>query len=143
MGLREISYSRFRVHQYDPADMEQATSFPLPFNPGVQIKGYGTEIDEPAGQIVIEDFLPGTEFNWQFAHDEMQYCISGQAEIEFFHPPLYSDSVKAQLGPGSMYLLPQGGRMQIKVIGDEPYRHICFCYPGPRYPFPPAASIGK
>ena len=141
MGLAGIEYSRFRVHHFKESDMEAATEFPLPFNPGVTIKGYGTEVDEPAGQIVIEDFLPGSKFSWQFAHDEMQYAISGRAHIMFYHPPLYSDVVEADLGPGSMYLLPNGGRMEIEVVGDEPYRHVCFCFPGPKYPFPPAASM--
>ena len=143
MGLHGINYSKFQIHQYNPSDMEAAPLIPLPFNDGVSIKGYGTEVNEDAGQIVIEDFLPGTKFSWQFSHDEMQYGISGRARIRFYHPPLYADVVEHELGPGSMYLLPNGGRMEIEVLGDEPYRHVCFCFPGPKYPFPPAESMSK
>lgn len=141
MALSRIDYSRFRVHKIDPRDMTEAKAIPLPFNPGVDIKLYGTEIDEPAAQVIIEDFLPGSEINWVFPHDELQYCLSGKAEIEFWMPPLYQEKETAVLEAGSVYLLPQGGRMRIRVIGDEPFRHICICVPNPGYPVETAAAI--
>lgn len=136
MSLSGISYSKFKVHHFNHDDMDRAELIPLPFNPGVEIKGYSTEINEPCAQVVVEDFLPNTEIWWTFPHDEFHYCVSGSAEIEFFLPPLYAESVKETIRPGSVVLMPSGGRMNIKT-GDEPYRHICFCFPGPDYPFPP------
>ena len=141
VGLTPGDYSRFRVHRIVAEDMDAAEPMELPFNPGVMIRGYGTEINEPAAQVVIEDFLPGTEFDWTFVHDEMQYAISGEIDIEVFLPPLYAESVKERLSAGCVYLFPAGARMHVKVLGDEPYRHICFCTPNPSYPFPPAASM--
>lgn len=141
VGLTPGQYSKFQVHRIRDSDMESAALLDLPFNPGVQIKGYGTEINEPAAQVVVEDFLPGSEFSWTFVHDELQYALSGEIDIEVFLPPLYAESVKTRLDKGCVYLFPAGARMHVKVVGDEPYRHICICTPNPGYPFPDAASM--
>lgn len=141
VGLTPSPYSKFKVHKIRPEDMETAALLDLPFNPGVQIKGYKTEIDEPAAQVIVEDFLPGSEFSWQFMHDELQYAISGAIDIEVFLPPLFAESVKKRLDAGCVYLLPAGARMHVSVVGDEPYRHICICVPNPGYPFPEAESM--
>ena len=29
-----------------------------------------------------------------------------------------------------------------RVLGDEPFRHLCICYPNPGYPVPKAKSVG-
>ncbi|MEL7027794.1 MAG: hypothetical protein AAGL49_00975 [Pseudomonadota bacterium] len=142
VGLTPGQYSRFQVHRIKASDMEAAPLLELPFNPGVTLKGYKTEIDEPAAQVIVEDFLPGTEFSWTFVHDELQYALSGKIDIEVFLPPLYGESVKTTLDEGCIYLFPAGTRMHVKVLGDEPYRHICICVPNPGYPFPPAESMG-
>lgn len=142
MGLARTEYSSFQVHKIVPDDMDGVAPIDLPFNPpGTQIKVYGTEINEPAAQVAIEDFLPGTELTWVFPHDEVQYCLSGRAEIEIHMPPLYQEVKRAILEPGCVYLLPQGGRMRIKVLDDVPFRHVCICFPNPSYPFEGAASI--
>ena len=141
VGLTPGQYSRFQVHKIRPEDMASAALLGLPFNDGVQIRGYNTEINEPAAQVVVEDFLPGSEFSWTFVHDELQYGLSGAIDIEVFLPPLYSETVKTRLDEGCVYLFPAGARMHVKVLGDEPYRHICICVPNPGYPFPDAESM--
>jgi len=140
IGIAPNARSKFAKHDYDPSDMDNAPALDLPFNPGTQIKGYSV-INEPNVQIIIEDFLPGSEFQWTFVHDEYQYVISGEIEIEVFEPPLYAESTKTTMKAGSIYSFPVGARMHVKVVGDEPYRHICFCPPSPDYPFPTVEEL--
>ncbi len=140
VGLAPNPRSKFRHHVIRDADMEGAPLFPLPFHQNVDLRGY-TVIDEPTCQIIIEDFMPGTTIEWVFTHDEYQYGISGMADIEVFEPPLYQESSKARLEAGSVYTFPVGARMKITVVGDQPYRHICFCPPSPGYPFPTVDDV--
>lgn len=136
VGLAPNPRSKFRHHRIDHRALDGAPAMPLPFQVGEQkIRGYSA-ISEPTVQIIIEDFLPGTEFSWVFTHDEYQYCISGAIDIEVWEPPLYQESTRARLEAGSVYSFPVGARMHVKVVGTEPFRHICFCPPNPGYPFP-------
>ena len=135
-GLSPAAYSKFGVHKIDDAALDKAEwSLPLPFNDDTVIRGYNA-INQPNCQVVIEDFRPGDEFAWTFVHDEMQYCTQGEIELEVFLPPLYAESVKAHVTPGTILTFPIGARMHVKVLGDKPFRHICFCTPSPDYPFP-------
>lgn len=135
IGLAPQQYSKFESHTIDQSALDGAPLVELPFNPGVTLRAY-TAINQPNCQIIVEDFMPGTDFWWTFPHDEMQYGLSGEIDIEVFMPPLYSDVVRTRLGPGSVYTFPVGARMHVTVVGDQPFRHICFCPPSPNYPFP-------
>lgn len=140
IGLAPTARSRFEAHRIDSAALDAAPLLELPFNPGVAIRGYSA-INQPNCQIIVEDFLPGTEFDWVFTHDEMQYCISGEMEVTVWLPPLYTEEVKAHITPGTVYSYPVGARKHVKVLGDQPMRHICFCPPSPGYPFPTLAEL--
>ncbi len=135
IGLAPTVRSGFGIHTVDDAVIDAAPLLDLPFNPGVQIRGYSA-INQPNCQVIVEDFMPGDEFVWTFVHDEFQYCISGEMEVEVFLPPLYAESVKAHIGPGTVFTYPVGARKHVKVVGDKPFRHLCFCPPSPDYPFP-------
>lgn len=135
IGLAPTQRSTFEVHTIDEAALDGAPLLELPFNPGVRIRGYSA-INQPNCQIIIEDFMPGDEFDWVFTHDEMQYCISGEMEVTVYLPPLYTEVVTAHITPGTVYSYPVGARKHVHVIGDRPFRHICFCPPSPGYPFP-------
>jgi quercetin dioxygenase-like cupin family protein len=135
VGLAPTTRSGFDFHTVDEAALDTAPQFDVPFNPGAKLRGYSC-INQPNCQVIVEDFMPGTEFAWTFVHDEMQYCISGEIEIEVFLPPLYAESTKTRLTAGTVYTFPLGARMHVKVIGDVPFRHLCFCPPSPDYPFP-------
>ena len=139
-GLSPSQRSIFDSHVIDHDALENAPSFDLPFNPGIKVRGYSA-INQPNCQIIIEDFFPGDEFEWQFAHDEMQYCISGQMELKVWLPPLYSDVIETTILPGTVYSYPIGARKRVKILGDEVFRHICFCPPSPNYPFPTIEQI--
>jgi quercetin dioxygenase-like cupin family protein len=142
VGLAPNPRSSFEAHVIDHAAMDAAPLFPLPFNPGVMIRGYSA-INQPNCQVIIEDFMPGSEFSWTFTHDEIQYALSGEMDVEVYLPPLYSEVIKTRIGPGTVYSYPLGARKTVKVLGDKPFRHICFCPPSPNYPFPTVEDIRK
>ena len=135
IGLAPHPYSVFGHHEIDEKALDNAPLMDLPFNRGVQLRGYSA-INQPNCQIIFEDFLPGQEFWWTVPHDEIQYCISGEADYEVFMAPLYSESVKTRLKAGSVCSLPAGARFHVKVLGDGPFRHLAICPPSPNYPFP-------
>lgn len=140
IGLAPTVRSKFEAHQIDEEALDKAPMLDLPFNPGVQIRGYSA-INQPNCQIIIEDFMPGDEIWWTFAHDEIQYAISGEMEVEVYLPPLYSEVTKVHIKPGMVFTYPVGARKHLKVLGDKPFRHICFCPPSPDYPFPTLDEI--
>lgn len=141
IGLAPTARSIFQAETLDLDALAQAPQFEIPFNPGAMLRGYDV-MRQPNCQIIVEDWMPdGPEFTWVFAHDEFQYGLSGQVEIEVHLPPLYSESTKTTLGAGSVYIFPVGARMKVKVLGDQPYRHICFCPPNPDYGFPTLAEV--
>jgi len=142
IGLAPTPRSKFEAHQIDELALDKAPLLDLPFNPGVCIRGYSA-INQPNCQIIIEDFLPGDEITWTFVHDEMQYAISGEMEVEVHLPPLYAESVKVHVKPGMILNYPVGARKHLKVLGDKPFRHICFCPPSPDYPFPTLDDLKK
>jgi quercetin dioxygenase-like cupin family protein len=139
-GLAPTPRSQFEAHRIDHAALDGAPLFELPFNPGVKIRGYSA-INQPNCQVIIEDFMPGDEFVWTFVHDEFQYCLQGEMEVQVWLPPLYDKMITARITPGTVYVYPLGARKKVKVIGDTPLRHICFCPPSPNYPFPTLAEL--
>ena len=82
--------------------MEKAPLLDLPFSDGIKIRGYSA-INQPNCQVIIEDFFPGDEFEWQFPHDEIQYCLSGSMQLTVWSPPLYAERVDTVIEPGTLY----------------------------------------
>jgi quercetin dioxygenase-like cupin family protein len=142
IGLAPTPRSSFDAHTIDHAAMDRAPLFDLPFNPGVKIRGYSA-INQPNCQVIIEDFLPGSEFWWTFGHDEFQVALSGEMEVEVYLPPLYSEIIKRTIRAGDIFTYPVGARKHVKVTSTVPFRHICFCPPSPDYPFPTLADLKK
>ena len=139
-GAAPSPRSAFEAHKIDHDVMEKAPLLDLPFSDGIKIRGYSA-INQPNCQVIIEDFFPGDEFEWQFPHDEIQYCLSGSMQLTVWSPPLYAERVDTVIEPGTLYNYPIGTRKRVKVLGDEPFRHICFCPPSPNYPFPTADDV--
>jgi quercetin dioxygenase-like cupin family protein len=142
IGLAPTPRSSFDAHTIDHAALDRAPLFDLPFSPGVQIRGYSA-INQPNCQVIVEDFLPGQEFWWTFAHDEFQVALSGEMELEVYLPPLYTEVVKRTIRAGDIYTYPVGARKHVKVTSKVPFRHLCFCPPSPNYPFPTLADLTK
>lgn len=143
MGLTDITWSKFKIYDPVDSDLDNAPDLEFPFHPGSKFRAINTGIDEPSTQVNYEDFYKGMDIGWSMPHDEVQVVVSGEAEIEYFLPPLMAESGKVIAKKGSVYLLPQGARIIWRVISDEPFRHLCICYPNPRYPIPVADSVAK
>ncbi|QTH20174.1 hypothetical protein HRJ34_17655 [Rhizorhabdus wittichii] len=141
--MDRISWSKFAHYNCVDADLDDAPDLEFPFHPGSKFRAVNTGIDEPACQVNYEDFVRGSDITWTLAHDEVQYVVSGTAEIEYHLPPLMIETGKVVAGPGSVYLLPRGCRVVWRVLSDEPFRHLCITYPNPSYPIPLAASVEK
>lgn len=142
IGLAPTPRSSFDAHTIDNAALDRAPLFDLPFNPGVKIRGYSA-INQPNCQVIIEDFLPGSEFWWTFAHDEFQVALTGEMEVEVYLPPLYTEVIRRTIRAGDIFTYPVGARKHVKVTSSVPFRHICFCPPSPDYPFPTLADLKK
>jgi hypothetical protein len=142
IGLAPTARSSFDAHTIDNAALDRAPLFDLPFNKGVKIRGYSA-INQPNCQVIIEDFLPGSEFWWTFAHDEFQVALTGEMEVEVYLPPLYTEVIRRTIRAGDIFTYPVGARKHVKVTGSVPFRHICFCPPSPDYPFPTLADLKK
>jgi quercetin dioxygenase-like cupin family protein len=140
-ALDNIKWSKFMIYKAVDSDLDNAQDLEFPFHPGSRFRAVNTGIDEPACQVNYEDFYKGRDITWSMPHDEVQYVVSGRAEIEYHLPPLMLETGKAIAEPGSIYLLPQGARIVWRVLSDEPFRHLCICYPNPGYPIARAASI--
>jgi mannose-6-phosphate isomerase-like protein (cupin superfamily) len=140
-AVTSIPHSKFRLYTVADSDLDAAPTYPFPFVADSKFKAVNCGIDEPAVQVNFEDFFPGPDIVWSMFHDEVQYVTSGRAEITFHLPPLMQESGKAIAGPGSIYLLPRGSRIVWRVLGDEPFRHLCICIPNPGYPIPVADSM--
>lgn len=139
--VKGLDYSKVRMYTVKDSDLDTAPNYEFPFIPGSQFKAVNTGIDEPAVQVNFEDFVPGPDITWSLFHDEVQYVTSGRAEITFHLPPLMQESGTVIAEPGSIYLLPRGCRVRWRVLGNEPFRHLCICIPNPGYPIPYAASV--
>ena len=139
--MDRLEYSKFQMYKANDGDMDTADIFQFPFVEGSQFRAVNTGIDEPSVQINYEDFLPGPEIPWSLFHDEVQYVVSGSAEIEYWLPPLMQETGKVVAEPGCIYLLPRGCRVIWRVLGDEPFRHLCVCFPNPGYPIAKARSM--
>ena len=140
MTAGHIPWGRFRIYHCQDSDLDDAPDLEFPLTPGSRFRAVNTGIDEPGVQINYEDFVKGDDIVWTLAHDEVQYVVSGEAEITYHLPPLMQDSGKVVAKAGSVYLMPRGCRVVWRVLSDAPFRHLCVCFPNPGYPIPVAAS---
>ena len=136
-----IKWSRFALYNVADSDLDTAPDKTFPFIDGSRYRAVNTGIDEPASQINFEDFYPGPDIVWTLSHDEVHYVTKGRAEITYHLPPLMKETGTVIAETGSVYLLPRGCRVVWRVLGDEPFRHMCICVPNPGYPSVPAPSV--
>jgi quercetin dioxygenase-like cupin family protein len=138
--MDRIVWSKFGIYHCEDSDLDTAPDLEFPFIPGSKFRAVNTGIDEPACQVNYEDFVKGQDIVWTVAHDEVQYVVSGEAEITYHLPPLMIETGKVIAKPGSIYLIPRGCRIVWRVLSDTPFRHLCVTYPNPGYPIPVARS---
>jgi mannose-6-phosphate isomerase-like protein (cupin superfamily) len=138
-----IKWSRFALYNVEDSDLDTAADKVFPFIEGSRYRAVNTGINEPACQINFEDFYPGPDIVWTLSHDEIHYVTKGRAEITYHLPPLMKETGTVIAETGSVYLIPRGCRIVWRVLGDEPFRHLCICPPNPGYPSGPAPSVAS
>jgi hypothetical protein len=138
--MDKIAWSKFAHYHYDETDLDDEPDMEFPFVPGSRFRAINIGVDEPAMQVNLEDFFKGVDIPWTLAHDEAHYVVQGECEVEVHMPPLMLESTKIIAKAGTTYFLPRGCRVVWRVLSEEPFRHLCFCYPNPSYPIPVARS---
>ena len=139
--MQPIRWSKFAIYQIDDADLDEAQLRPFPLIQGALYKAVNCGIKQPACQINFEDFVKGPDIVWVMPHDEVHVVTKGTAEITYHLPPLMRETGTVTAKPGSVCFLPRASRIVWRVTSDEPFRHLCICFPDPDYPTPLAASV--
>lgn len=136
-----VNYSKFAYYKIDPSDLDSVEPQPSPFLGGALQRMVGIGIDEPCCQVVFEDFFPGYEYRWTTWVDQIDYVVSGKAEITFHQPPGLEVQKTVLVEAPSIYLIPRGTPLVWKIIGDEVFRHFSFDVPNPLFPTETARSV--
>tara|TARA_Y100000590_G_scaffold226356_1_gene255738 strand:+ start:2592 stop:3014 length:423 start_codon:yes stop_codon:yes gene_type:complete len=139
--MDKINWSKFAIYHTDDKDLDCSENKIFPFIEESKYRAINTGINEPTVQINFEDFYKGPDIIWTLSHDEVHYLTKGKAEIICYLPPLMKEKKEAIAKTGSIYLLPRGCRVVWKIIGEEPFRHFCICFPNPGYPSKKGKSI--
>jgi hypothetical protein len=138
--MDKIAWGKFAWYHYHQDDLASEPDLEFPFVPGSKFRAVNTGIDEPSVQINLEDFVKGVDIPWTLAHDEVHYVLQGECEIDYALPPLMLERGTLIAKAGTTYYMPRGCRVVWRVLSDEPFRHLCICYPNPGYPIPVARS---
>jgi len=132
--LRRLEYSKFAIYNINPEDIENAPMQPYPFCEPSEFKII-TVIDEPAAQIVYEDWYKGNDTQWSAWTDEIHFVMSGKAEITLWEPPDLENKITVIAEAPCVYLVPIGARIKWHILSDEPFRHIVADIPNPGFGF--------
>ena len=140
--MQPLVYSRFQVYQVEDRDLDEVEPVAVEFLGGSGLQRMvGIGIDEPACQMVFEDFFPGGEYHWTTWQDQVDVVTRGKAEITCLLPPSLEETVVRIVEAPCIYLVPRGTRITWKPLGDEPFRHISIDFPNPGFPTEPARSV--
>jgi hypothetical protein len=130
--LQRLVYSKFRVYRVNPADIDKAPIQPYPFCEPSTYR-ICTVIDEPATQIVYEDWFKGQDVMWWAWTDAIHFVLQGKAEVTVWQPPDLTEKFVEVVEPPCVYLIPRGARVQWKVLSDEPFRKLVADIPNPGF----------
>lgn len=136
--LQPLIYSKFRLVTPDDAALDAAPLTPFPFRATSQFR-IVTMIDEPAMQVVYEDWFKGNDIEWVYWLDTFHIVISGRAEITYRNPPDWEKEEAVVAEAGSMYLAPRGCHVRWRILSDEPFRHVVLDIPNSGYTTPDKA----
>ena len=139
MGSQTLVYSRTAVSKIDWPALDTAPLEPYPNAEGSRFR-WQLILDEPACQVVIEDWFKDNDVEWTYWIDSLYLVISGSAEMEIWQPPNWATRTAAILEAGSIFLCPRGARARWHVTSDEPFRHVVVDMPNPGYSVAELAS---
>jgi mannose-6-phosphate isomerase-like protein (cupin superfamily) len=132
--LQRMVYSKFQL--VDPARaaevIETAAMEPFPFRPESRFR-IVTLMNEPASQVVLEDWFKGNPIEWVYFVDAFHIVISGRARITYQNPPDWPEARTVVAEPGMMYLTPRGSHVKWEILSDEPFRHVVLDIPNAGY----------
>ena len=132
--LQKMEYSKFQLYKIKDSDIEKETLKPYPFCEPSKFKIF-TVINEPAAQVVFEDWFKGNDTQWSAWTDEIHIAFQGSAEITIWEPPDLENKITAIAEAPCIYLIPIGSRIKWKILSDEPFRHIAIDIPNPGFGF--------
>jgi len=132
--LQPMIYSRFRL--IDPRraepEIEKAKMEPYPLKPESAFR-IVTLMNEPATQVVLEDWFKDNDIEWVYFVDAFHIVLSGRAEISYRNPPDWPEWKTVVAEPGMMYLTPRGAHVKWHILSDEPFRHVVLDIPNAGY----------
>lgn len=135
----QITYSKFRLATPDDAALEAAPREPFPLVPSSEFR-IVTLIDEPAVQVVYEDWFKDNDVEWVYWLDAVHIVVGGEAEITYWDGPNWEEAKTALAGPGAIFLTPRACRARWRVLSEEPFRRIVLDIPNGGYTTPDAAA---
>ena len=130
--LQRLVYSKFRVYRINPKDIDAAPIQPYPFCEPSTYR-ICTVIDEPATQIVYEDWFKGQDVMWWAWTDAIHFVLQGKAEVTVWQPPDLIEKFVEVVEPLCVYLIPRGARVKWRVLSDEPFRKLVADIPNPGF----------
>jgi hypothetical protein len=141
--MQPIVYSDFRIYRIEPSDLESIEPGPMELLGDGPWRMCGIGINEPAAQLVFEDFFPGHEYRWTVWLDQIDLVTEGKAEITVVLPPELERTRTFIAEAPCVYLIPRGTRITWRPLGDRPYRHISIDFPNPGFPVEDGASVRR
>jgi hypothetical protein len=136
-----ITYSKFRMYKIENSDLDSITPGPFPFCEGAVSRMVGVGIDEPACQVVLEDYFPGPPYVWTVWQDQIDVVLSGKAKITYYEPPDQNIQRTVIAEAGCLYLIPRGTKIIWNILGEEPFRHLSIDFPNPGFSSELASSV--
>lgn len=87
---------------------------------------------KPEALVALEAFPAGKVTKYTFWHNEVQYIVSGRAEIRYVLPiTRYSVQKSMKVVPGDAYVIPCGADVEFDVAPEGPLVRFCVAMPGP------------
>ncbi len=136
-----IVYSDLRYYHIEPSDLDGIEPGPMELLGDGPWRMCGIGIDEPAVQMVYEDFFPGHEYRWTVWLDQIDLVTEGRAEITVVLPPELERTKTFIAEAPCIYLIPRGTRITWRPLGEGPFRHISIDAPNPGFPVQDGASV--
>ena len=90
----------------------------------------GPAIRTPEASVAREDFPAGSTVRWFFDYAEVQYILSGKAEITYRLAPFYLEEKTITAEAGDVYVIPKGAVLEFKIDPSGPYKKLCVIMPG-------------
>ncbi len=87
---------------------------------------------KPEALVALEAFPAGKVTKYTFWHDEVQYIVSGRAELTYCLPiTRFSVKKTIKVVPGDAYVIPCGADVEFDVDAAGPLVRFCVAMPGP------------